>query len=400
MQPLQRLHQALGEHQQRCLLEVRDQEQQKVLVAELRQHAALAVGEEGRLRIAHHHQRVAAAQVAGVGRGAGARPEAVVAVAALEIRQMRFAIGQGVAAAVAHRLRRARPRAGHQAEPDEIVARQRLRVVEGEIGRQRHAVIFDLAVTQRAGLLRVGAHQRLHQPRPVRRDARRPVAAHMRHEGLALVRVGAGQHRAVAPDQLRHREAVQRAAVRVPARRVGAADAVHQLLHLGQRQAAAGHLDVEDHHVDVEEEIQMHMDDIQRHRRVAIAGSDTHLGDIATAEHPHRRPGIRRAAVLRAPLAVQELLHVGQEGHELVVVPLLEDAALDLQIVLHLAPRRSLAHVAQHLPRPLLRPQRTRPRQQPQRPQQGEAEMLHRRLGSGLGHDVSPFASRVLVRAV
>ena len=91
VQALQRIDQPVGEHQQRGLLEVRDQEQHEVLVAELRQHAAVAAAVELGSRVADHHQRMAAAQIARTRRGAGVGPEAVVAMALLEVGQMLLA---------------------------------------------------------------------------------------------------------------------------------------------------------------------------------------------------------------------------------------------------------------------------------------------------------------------
>ena len=58
-----------------------DQEDELVLVAKLRQHATLPVGEEGRIGPADHHQRMAAAEVAGVRCGPCVAPETVIAVA-------------------------------------------------------------------------------------------------------------------------------------------------------------------------------------------------------------------------------------------------------------------------------------------------------------------------------
>ena len=155
VQVLQRLGQPVAEHQQRRLLEMRDQEQQEMLVAELRQHAALGAVVEGRARVAHHHQRMAAAQVARVRRGAGVGPEAVVAVALLEVGQLRLGKGQ--------QRRRCRPRAraGEQAQAHEVAARQRARLVQRQVGHDRHAVVLDLAEAQGAGPARMVADQRL-----------------------------------------------------------------------------------------------------------------------------------------------------------------------------------------------------------------------------------------------
>ena len=116
-----------------------------------------------------------------------------------------------------------------------------------------------------------------------------------------------------------------RPAVGVPAGRVGAAEAVHQLLGQRQRQLVAGDLDVEQHDVHAVEEIQVDVHHLQRHRRVAGARLHAHRGDVVAAEDAHRRAlAVLVVAAARAALAVEEALHVGQEGDELVVVALVE----------------------------------------------------------------------------
>ena len=100
--------------------------------------------------------------------GALVVPEAVVAVALLEVAQVARRVRQRVAT---------RAGAGDQAEADEIGARQRARVVHREVGHQRHAVVLDLAVADQALLVGMVGHQRLQQERPVRSDARRAVLA-------------------------------------------------------------------------------------------------------------------------------------------------------------------------------------------------------------------------------
>ena len=51
---------AIGEHQERCLVEVRDQAEQEILVAELAEQPALLVGEERIVSVADHDERMAA----------------------------------------------------------------------------------------------------------------------------------------------------------------------------------------------------------------------------------------------------------------------------------------------------------------------------------------------------
>ena len=120
----------------------------------------------------------------------------------------------------------------------------------------------------------------------------RVAAAVGRREQLALLRVGACHHRRLRVDPLDAVRGVQRAPARVRARRVGAADAVDLLLGLDQRQVVGAEFEIQQHHVDIEEEVQVDVDDLQRHRRIAGAGDDAQLGDVLAAEQAHRRVGV------------------------------------------------------------------------------------------------------------
>jgi hypothetical protein len=290
-------------------------------------------------------------------------------------------------------------RARDQREPHEVVAREAPRIVQRQVGHDGHAVVLDLPVAQRAGLVGVVGDERAHQVGPVRRDARRAVLRHVLQEGLALLRVGAREHAAVGAQPFHAGHAVQRRAVGLPAGGVGAPEAVEDLLRLRKAQVVRAHLQVEQHHVDVEEEVQVAMDHLQRDGRIARAGHHAHGRDVVAAEDAHRRIAVRPGAVGRAagaPLAVQKALHVGQEAHELVVVPLVEAAAVAGVFVDLLAPRRGVAHVAQQLPGAMVRALRAlRARvglgvgrgvgrgHQPHGPQQRLPEMLHRRGAGG-----------------
>ncbi|MNK66747.1 hypothetical protein D3C87_860720 [compost metagenome] len=350
---------------------MRDEEQQEVLVPELREHAAVAAAEELGARVAHHDEGVAVAQVARVGRRARVHPEAVVAVLVLEVGQVVLGVGQvGVGAA----------RAGDQREPHEVVAREAARVVQRQVGHHRHAVVLDLAVAQHAGVVRMVAHQRLHQVGPVRGDARCAVLGHVRQEGVALLRVGGGEHAAVGVQPLDAGHAVQGGAVGLPARRVGAAEAVEDVLRLRQAQVVGADLEVEQHHVDVEEEVQVAVNHVEGDRRLAGVRHQPHGRDVAAAEHAHRRIAVAACAVgaaARSAFAVQEALHVRQEAHELVVVALVEAAALAGVFVDLFAPGRGVAQVAQHVPGAVVRGRRAGRRHQAQGPEQRLPEMLH-----------------------
>ena len=193
--------------------------------------------------------------------------------------------------------------------------------------------------------------------------------------------------------------AVQRLALRVPAAGVGAAEAIEELLRLRQAQVVGADFDVEQHHVDVEEEVQVDVHDLQRDRRVAGPRHDAHRRDVAAAEHAHRRVAAGSLAGLAAlaAVAVQEALHVGQEGDELVVVALVEAAAVAGVFVDLLAPRRCSPSRAAPARGRDARRRRAR-RHQAQRPQQGLAQVAHawaRRRGSKLR-----FASDVSVISI
>ena len=92
-----------------------------MLVPELRQHAAVGATEKYRPRITHYDQRVAVAEVAGVGRGTGIGPEAVVEVTLLEIGKRLPGVRQ---------VRFGRAGACHQPKLDEVVAGELAWVVQ------------------------------------------------------------------------------------------------------------------------------------------------------------------------------------------------------------------------------------------------------------------------------
>ena len=221
------------------------------------------------------------------------------------------------------------------------------------------------------------ADQRFHHVRPVRGDARRAVFGHVRQEGITILGVRAGQHGVVGGEKLHAGHAMQRLALCVPAGRVGAAEAVEQVLRLRQRQVAGADLHVQQHQVDVEEEVQVDMHDVQQQRHIARLRHQPHPGHVAPAEQAHRRAGGTGVA-LRSAIAVQEALHVGQEGDELVVVPLVEVLGIAGVFVHLLAPVRR-----QQLPGPRVRT--LGQRHQAQRPQQHLTQVPDLRAGGGGG---------------
>jgi len=58
-----------------------------------------------------------------------------------------------------------------------VAPRQSRRAVEREKGHHGHPLVLDLAIAQDARLVGLVRHERLQQERPVRRDARRAMAA-------------------------------------------------------------------------------------------------------------------------------------------------------------------------------------------------------------------------------
>ena len=180
---------------------------------------------------------------------------------------------------------------------------------------------------------------------------------------------------------------MQRAALGVPAGRVGAAGAVKQLLRLRQTQVVGADFEVEQHHLDIEEEIEVAMHHVERDGRIAWLCHDPQRRDVVTPENPHRRLAVTigrlATVVLRTAFAIEEALHIGQEAHELVVVALVKAAAVAGVLLDLFTPGRGIAEFAQHLPGAMVPVLCISNRHQPHGPEQGLAEMLHGRCAGG-----------------
>ena len=85
-------------------------------------------------------------------------PELIEAIHALEVFDVALRIGQGVG----------RPGPGDEAEPHEVGAGQRARIVHRDISEQWHAAILDLPVANRPFRVGVIGYQRIQQKRPMR----------------------------------------------------------------------------------------------------------------------------------------------------------------------------------------------------------------------------------------
>ena len=366
LQALERLDQALGEHQQRRLLEVRDQEQQEVLVAELRQHAALAVGEIGRLRIAHHHQR-------GRCTGSGSRAP----------RRSRTRSGRSSGGA------RSRPDAGSVGQ---VLPRLRVRRAvcgPAPVTRPRRTKSCASAPAGRRG--RDGPSAACGDTRSGDSAACPALAewalasgcisqaqcAAMRgarwrsdvgQERLALVRIGARQHRSVAPDQAATARAVQRAPC-FPARRVGAACASAPApADRAGRPPGSSTLRI----TSTSKKKYGTWTTSGVTGSVAVILCDAQFRDIAATEH-HRR--LASAAVAAGALASGAAARQGQKvtnrcsgapGRRCLQPP----GRARPRATARPRPGRAAPATA------VARPQRARRGQRPQRPQQGEAEIV------------------------
>ena len=220
----------------------------------------------------------------------------------------------------------------------------------------------------------------------MRADTRSAVLADEREKTLALVRVRRREHSAARCQPLDARHRVQALSTLFPAGGVRAPEAVQQFLGLSQRQVGTEDLDVQHHDVDVVEEVKVDVRDVKDQRRLAGARRQPHRRHIVPAEYPHRRRArpvravilATRIFMLLAALAVQKALHVGQEGHELVVVALLELRRIAGEFIEYLMPRAVRAAGLENFPVALDLAAGVQ-RQQLQRPQQNLPELPHAR---------------------
>ena len=221
------------------------------------------------------------------------------------------------------------------------------------------------------------ADQRLEHEGPVRGDARRAV----------LGRRAPGTHRAAAhrngPARRRRPSSNSTLSMQCRAgpsrpsrrdRRGRSGTAVPAPAASGRSLGADLH--VQQHQVDVEEEVQIDMHDVQQQRRVTGLRHHAHRRDVAAAEQRIGEP-VAPGMALRAAIAVQKTLHIGQEGDELVVVPFVEVVGVAGVFVHHLLPHRRRAGRCQQLPGPG-DPARGQ-RHQPQRPKQHLAQVPYLR---------------------
>jgi hypothetical protein len=203
-------------------------------MAELAEQPALGIGEERRARVADHDERVSAAHHAGVVPSLTRHSLEVAVVAVFGLESLEEA-------------RRERQRiAGRRAErePDVIRPGQRLRILQRQIGHDRHAVVLDLAVPQRARSHRVVRNHGLQQILPVCRNGRGAVTTDGSEELFAVVEIGSRQHPAVRCQPFDPSWTMKGRPVFGPTARIGSAKQKHDLLDELQRQI--GCMDLQD----------------------------------------------------------------------------------------------------------------------------------------------------------
>ena len=157
-------------------------------------------------------------------------------------------------------------------------------------------------------------------------------------------------------------------------------------------------MDLEGEHGDIgiEEEIQVRVCDLEHESR-AVVERYAHPRDIAAAEHADTRLAVALRGFLPDVRAVEEALHVGQEGHELLVVTLLEFQRVTRVLVVHLAPWTFCSQRLERLPMTLHLD--TRPeRHELQRPEQNLAEMTHDDGCGCFAHQFRPRPGSAAVR--
>ncbi len=157
-------------------------------MTELAEKAALRIREYGPGSVADEEERVIATHHACAQSAAGSRFVIVSVVAMVFFKARQIFLGERQRMPVAGR--------GGIGKPGEVSTRQLLRMLDGEISHQRHAIVFELAEPQRSRLIAVMGRHGVEQVLPVRGERRRPLATHRRQILLSVLVV---RHREYAP---------------------------------------------------------------------------------------------------------------------------------------------------------------------------------------------------------
>ena len=239
-------------------------------------------------------------------------PVAVVAVALLEVARMR--LGHGSAVLVARR--------GDEAEAHEVRPRQRARVVHGEIAHHRHAVELELAVAQRARSRRNGAAPAAAAGTP---SARRCTARGAASRSRGSARAARGRRwraprrspPAIRPCACSARRCRRRARRSDRRGRSGTARPARAPASRSSAHTSSARMTTS-------RSWKKYRSTCTTSSVVTLASGcvSAHAPHVVAPEDADRRGGIVPRA--RLALAVEEALHVRQEGDELAVVALLE----------------------------------------------------------------------------
>src|SRR4029078_12944625 len=114
----------------------------------------------------------------------------------------------------------------------------------------------------------------------MRREAGGSLVSDERQVALALLVVGGGEDAAFLVEPMDARRAMQGLAGFRPAGRIGATEAIHDLVHDTEGQIRSPELEGEDHSVDVVEEVQVGMGDLAGHRLGAFGKHYTYGRDV------------------------------------------------------------------------------------------------------------------------
>lgn len=162
----------------------------------------------------------------------------------------------------------------------------------------------------------------------------------------------------------------------IPTCRVSAAKSIKKFLGNAQRYVTPSDLDVQQHDIQVIEEIEIDMNDIEQKRCVTTSWNEADSGNVASSEDPHRRPRISRVTKpIHTTLTIEKSLYVREKCNELVVVAFMEIRRTPGVLVDLFAPWRGGIGIVQDLPGMYS----TAPVLQPKRPQQDLPKLSHDR---------------------
>ena len=221
----------------------------------------------------------------------------------------------------------------------------------------------------------------------MRRDRRRAIAADVAEVFLLELVVRGRQHFAVYAQPLDAPRTVAALATAFPERGICAAEAEQRVLRPIQGDVVGVHLEGEHGDVGVEEEIEIGVRDLEDDRR-AVLVSDAHLRDVGAAEDPDAGFAVTLRGLLADTRAVQEALHVGQEGYEFLVMTLLEFEWIRGIFVPYFAPGIRVAERFERFP-VTLHLHAGLERHELQRPEDDLAEMAHDDGCGCVAHDSS-----------